>query len=243
MDLESNSQPDTGRNVDPQTNAAITLVTPSANLADALRQFLTLWGFAVHEANADAAGARLPVAATNATALLLDYRFGNKLLRQAHEGSRILVIGNRALRDVDKINLLQAGASGYIHLPRELHMLVKAIHVVSEGDWWFERSVLAGAIRKARAGANDEQKRTGPGASVTGDLTPREKAVAMYAAQGWRNREIAQHLNIAEKTVKLYMTRVYRKVGVSNRIQLAHALQSADTTPANAHENFVSADV
>ncbi|MFL6651045.1 MAG: LuxR C-terminal-related transcriptional regulator [Sulfurifustaceae bacterium] len=238
MDLDSSSPSDAKRNIEP--NATVTLVTPSTTLANVLREFLTLWGFVVHEASGNVATPEFPVAAMNATALLLDYRFGNKLTRQTNEKSPILVIGNRPLRDADKINLLQAGASGYINLPRELHMLIKAIHAVSEGDWWFERSVLAGAIRDAGSGAKDAQQ---PGASRSRELTPRENAVAMYAAQGWRNREIARHLNIAEKTVKLYMTRVYRKVGVANRIQLAHALQSADRPPENAAGKAASADL
>lgn len=59
--------------------------------------------------------AEVPVATSDGTALLLDYRFGHKLLSQANGNSRVLVIGNRPLRAADKLSLLQAGAAGISH--------------------------------------------------------------------------------------------------------------------------------
>jgi DNA-binding NarL/FixJ family response regulator len=38
--------------------------------------------------------------------------------------------------------------------------------------------------------------------------------------QGWRNREIAEHLNITEQTVKNHLRSIYDKVGVSDRLEL-----------------------
>jgi DNA-binding NarL/FixJ family response regulator len=38
--------------------------------------------------------------------------------------------------------------------------------------------------------------------------------------QGWRNREIAQHLSITEQTVKNHLRSIYDKVGVSDRLEL-----------------------
>jgi DNA-binding CsgD family transcriptional regulator len=55
-------------------------------------------------------------------------------------------------------------------------------------------------------------------------LTPSERRVAELAAQGPTNREIAQALFVTPKTVEVHLSRVYRKLGISSRSQLAGAL-------------------
>jgi DNA-binding NarL/FixJ family response regulator len=51
-------------------------------------------------------------------------------------------------------------------------------------------------------------------------LTRREKTIISYLMQGWRNREVAQHLSISEQTVKNHLRSIYDKVGVSDRLEL-----------------------
>jgi two-component system nitrate/nitrite response regulator NarP len=53
------------------------------------------------------------------------------------------------------------------------------------------------------------------------DLTAKERAVAGLVAQGLRNKNIAAELGITEGTVKVYLHRIYEKVGVTNRTELA----------------------
>jgi DNA-binding CsgD family transcriptional regulator len=55
-------------------------------------------------------------------------------------------------------------------------------------------------------------------------LTPSERRVADLAAEGPTNREIAQALFVTPKTVEVHLSRVYRKLGISSRSQLAGAL-------------------
>jgi DNA-binding CsgD family transcriptional regulator len=55
-------------------------------------------------------------------------------------------------------------------------------------------------------------------------LTPSERRVAVMAAEGPTNREIAQALFITPKTVEVHLSRVYRKLGISSRSQLQAAL-------------------
>jgi DNA-binding NarL/FixJ family response regulator len=61
-------------------------------------------------------------------------------------------------------------------------------------------------------------------------LTRREREVAAYVAQGWRNRRIAETLGISERTVKKHVGVAYRKLGVSNRVELAIALRTGVAT-------------
>lgn len=52
-------------------------------------------------------------------------------------------------------------------------------------------------------------------------LTPQELQMAMLAASGHRNREIAGQLFVSEKTVEAHLGRVFRKLGIHSRTQLA----------------------
>jgi len=57
-------------------------------------------------------------------------------------------------------------------------------------------------------------------------LTPREREVALLAAAGRSSRAIGQHLGMATRTVDTHLARVYRKLGVTGRADLADALGS-----------------
>jgi DNA-binding NarL/FixJ family response regulator len=59
------------------------------------------------------------------------------------------------------------------------------------------------------------------GASAHADLTPQEQAVASLVASGRSNREVAAELLLSVKTVEVHLTRIYSKLGVSSRAQLA----------------------
>ncbi len=58
------------------------------------------------------------------------------------------------------------------------------------------------------------------GNSVTDDLSTTEFAVAMLAARGWLNKEIALHLGISENTVKQHISTAFQKLGISQRKEL-----------------------
>jgi DNA-binding CsgD family transcriptional regulator len=59
------------------------------------------------------------------------------------------------------------------------------------------------------------------------ELTPTEQRVAELAAEGRSNREIATELFVSERTVEANLTRVYRKLGIRSRTQLARRLPAA----------------
>ena len=55
-------------------------------------------------------------------------------------------------------------------------------------------------------------------------LTPSERRIAMLAADGRSNREIAQQLFVSSKTVETHLSRAYRKLDVTGRAELPAAL-------------------
>jgi DNA-binding CsgD family transcriptional regulator len=71
------------------------------------------------------------------------------------------------------------------------------------------------------ARTQDEQRRLGGRRASNGALTPTEKRVADLAGDGLRNAEIAARLHVTPKTVEATLSRVYRKLGVRSRTELA----------------------
>jgi DNA-binding CsgD family transcriptional regulator/KaiC/GvpD/RAD55 family RecA-like ATPase len=100
------------------------------------------------------------------------------------------------------------------------------------------RRDAAAALAEARSGFNAvqnplwlakvdaEERRLGGRRAVSDELTPTEQRVAELAAQGLRNGEIAAQLYVTTKTVENTLSRVYRKVGVRSRTELAGRLAS-----------------
>ncbi len=60
-----------------------------------------------------------------------------------------------------------------------------------------------------------------PGELAGSSLTPRERQLAALVAQGLKNKEIATALNLQEGTVKVYLSRIYRRLRVADRFELA----------------------
>lgn len=78
------------------------------------------------------------------------------------------------------------------------------------------RKVIAGELQIGFAAPKDSAL---PRRSVT--LTPREREIVSYLRQGMRNKQIAGEMGITEGTVKIYLFRLFHKLGVRNRFELA----------------------
>lgn len=75
--------------------------------------------------------------------------------------------------------------------------------------------------------ANRERRVGGLGqrSEQAGGLTPQEYEIARLVSSGHANREVAQELFLSPKTVEYHLTRVYKKLGIRNRMELAEALK------------------
>ncbi len=137
-----------------------------------------------------------------------------------------------------------------------LEAVERALEEHKRLDWPFERArtlLVAGAIlrragrRRDAAGrlsearsafaslrnplwlarVDAEEERLGGRRRSNGELTPTEARVAALAGEGLRNAEIAARLYVTPKTVEGTLSRVYRKLGVRSRTELAHRLSQA----------------
>jgi two-component system response regulator NreC len=110
--------------------------------------------------------------------------------------------------------MLNAGASGYIPKRAAPDDLVSAIHVVSQGNVFLYPSLakllVKDFVRREEVG----------GDSVADILTPREREVLTYIAEGYTNREIAEELVISHKTVDRHRENIMRKLNLHSRVEL-----------------------
>ncbi|MFE1308612.1 response regulator [Streptomyces sp. NPDC058755] len=134
-----------------------------------------------------------------------------------HPGVKVLVLTTFDL-DEYVYDALRAGASGFLLKDASADQLAEAVRVVAAGD-----ALLAPGITRrliAEFARLDGSPR-GPLKQRVGDLTERETEVLALIAQGLSNAEIAEHLVVAEQTVKTHVGRILVKLGLRDRTQAA----------------------
>jgi DNA-binding NarL/FixJ family response regulator len=103
---------------------------------------------------------------------------------------------------------LDAGAIGYLLKDAEPGELIGGIRSAARGE-----SPLSPKAARALLTARAEGERA--------ELSPREREVLRCVAEGKPNKLIARELGISEKTVKTHLTRVFQRIGVTDRTQAA----------------------
>ncbi len=125
-----------------------------------------------------------------------------------YDRARVNLVYGQTLRRAGK----RRKADSVITTAREIFAGLGATTCVARCD----RELKAGGMHAARSGRQ------------AGELTPQEEAVAQLVARGLSNREVAAELFLATKTVQYHLTRVYAKLGVRSRAELAALRGSAD---------------
>lgn len=159
------------------------------------------------------------MASTRPDVLVLDVKMegagGMDVLRALRsKGDPIPVVFLTAHLDDDTLTeALQLEVNGIIMKDGAETLILDCLGQVCTGKKWFDQSLLrrAHALRRS-AGAED-----GPLAP----LSPRERTIAQLVARGLRNRQIGQELGLTEGTVKVALHRIYEKLGIARRIELA----------------------
>jgi DNA-binding NarL/FixJ family response regulator len=112
------------------------------------------------------------------------------------------------------IKALQLGARGVVMKDSASELLMKAIRVVMAGQYWIGRESVAGLMDTFRAHLTVTHGRPF-------GLTPREREITNAVTTGFTNKEIARRFSLSEETVKHHLTKIFGKVNVANRLELA----------------------
>lgn len=110
---------------------------------------------------------------------------------------------------------LKEGAKGFLPKTLDSNVFSKAISLLAEGGTYIPAEYIMDVTQALEASMKTAGEKDAYG------LTPREKDVLTCLTQGKSNKVIAYELNIQEVTVKLHLTRIYKKLGVTNRSQAA----------------------
>ena len=123
------------------------------------------------------------------------------------------------------LKALQAGASGFLLKDPPPQKMVEAIRAVDAGETTLSPSVIAQVVAAATRSAGDG--RVERALAQVDTLTEREREVALAVGRGHSNAEIAKQLYMSIATVKAYITRIFYKLGVDNRVQVAMKVHDA----------------
>jgi DNA-binding NarL/FixJ family response regulator len=120
---------------------------------------------------------------------------------------------------------LGAGASGFLLKDTPPASIIEAVRRVADGDPMLSPSVTARLIAQLTAGAGPDRSRAAK--ERIARLTAREHEVAVAVGRGLTNAEIAACLHLSVPTVKAHISRLFAKLGVDNRVQIAICVHDA----------------
>lgn len=141
-----------------------------------------------------------------------------------HTSIRFIAMTARPLAE-EGLKLLRQGVRGYGNRLASAKALAAMILAVEQGEVWAGRQVTDFLLSNALAAATS----SGPAPhDLLDSLTAREKDIAQQVAAGRSNKVIAADSGISERTVKAHLNAVFRKTGISNRVQLALAISQLD---------------
>ncbi|MFF9849475.1 MULTISPECIES: response regulator transcription factor [Streptomyces] len=164
------------------------------------------------------------VAALRPDVVLMDIRMpelnGIEATREivaADADAKVLVLTTFDL-DEYVYQALRAGASGFLLKDASARQLADGVRVVAAGEALLAPTVTKRLITEFAKAPGSPRP---PATAQIGELTERETEVLVLIAQGLSNAEIADHLVVAESTIKTHVSRILVKLGLRDRTQAA----------------------
>jgi DNA-binding CsgD family transcriptional regulator len=143
-------------------------------------------------------------------------------------GAIICIFPEGPMHYEEQLRAIYLGALAVVCVSRELGKeLRSAVHAVLEGRVWYQSDVLARYVRQRMCFSRTNDISRPP-------LTIREEQVVSFVMKKFRNKEIANALNISERTVKYHISHILEKLNISNRSELTLAIRAGMAQSASA---------
>jgi len=166
----------------------------------------------------------LAAAALHPDIILLDLDLGseNSLdflpeLLAIGDGARVIIVTGVPDPELH-LRAVRLGAMGVVLKVESAQFLIKAIRKVYCGEVWLNNSIVSSVMMELLHPKAPKKKE--PEAEKIASLTEREREVISLVAEGRRNKQIGERLFISEKTVRHYLTSIFDKLGVTDRLAL-----------------------
>jgi DNA-binding NarL/FixJ family response regulator len=136
-----------------------------------------------------------------------------ELLRQ-NPNLRLVVVTAEPEEELT-LELFRRGAFGIVSREVEPELLVDCLRKVAKGEPWLDSRGTQWVLEAYRT------QNTRSAARTKVQLTPKESLIVSCVTQGMKNKEIAVRVGTTEQVVKNYLRKVYDKLGVADRLELA----------------------
>ncbi len=183
-------------------------------------------------------GEELPalVAQLNPDVLLMDLKLrrqsGNEALRAitATQTTVRPIMLTDSLKQGEIIHALMSGARGILSKSSVTHLLFKSIRSVMGGQYWVGHEHIVDLVVSLRSmNASVEQAAQ----MQTRNLSAQQQQILEAIVAGCSNRDIAEELEISERMVKYHLSKIFSKLGVSGRMELARFSLKNNIVTAN----------
>src|SRR5256714_8338517 len=114
------------------------------------------------------------------------------------------------------LELFRRGVHGILSREVEPEVMVDCLRKVASGESWLDSQGIHWVMQAFR-----NQGTRSAGARPKVQLTPKESLIVSCVTQGMKNKEIALRVGTTEQVVKNYLRKVYDKLGVADRLELA----------------------
>lgn len=150
------------------------------------------------------------LSATPCDVLLLDLQMDRWLMDDIPRLSKTtaVIVLTASESSENGVRALCLGARAVVHKRCAIETLMTAIRTVADGLVWMPPTVQAEFAAQ--------------GSSTVRRLTERESEIVRCVAIGLRNAQVAERLSITESTVKTHLSNIFQKLGVRDRLELAH---------------------
>ena len=152
-----------------------------------------------------------------------------EFMRRAPEAKLIVQISSSD--ESSTVELYRRGVRGVVPRSISPDMLVKCVRRIASGETWIDNQSISWVIDAYRAQAS---VLTNPRSQPK--LSEKELAIIACITRGMRNKEIAYQVGTTEQVVKNYLRKIYDKLGVADRLELAlyclhHKILQANARP------------
>jgi two-component system, NarL family, nitrate/nitrite response regulator NarL len=127
-----------------------------------------------------------------------------------------LIVQSVTADEGQTVEFVRRGVRGIISRSISPDLLIRCVRRIAAGETWIDNLALNWVIEDYRVRA---AALLNPHSQV--HLSPKEKAVITGITRGMRNKEIAYQIGTSEQVIKNYLRKIYDKLGVEDRLELA----------------------